>query len=141
MSIAPHVRRPFILFVDDDLGLRKQVTAHLGSLGLEIVTVGDGDVVLPALRQRKPDLVCIDLTLPRTSGFEICELIRMEPELTDLMILLTGDRASLEARAFSYEAGANSYLSKPYTLAQLALEVQRLLATPDDEGELSLRTA
>src|SRR6476659_4584424 len=101
MSIAPLAARPrpFILFVDDDLGLRRQVTSHLSTHNLEVVALGDGEVALVTLRQRRPNLVCIDLSLPRSSGFEICEQIRTDPELADLVILMTGDRASLDARA------------------------------------------
>jgi two-component system, OmpR family, phosphate regulon response regulator PhoB len=139
---VPASTRPLIMFVDDDPSLRRQVTSHLAKVGFEVVAVGDGDVALFTLRQRRPDLVCLNLTLPRMSGYEVCEQIRIEPELEGLLVLMTSERASLEACAYSYEAGANAYLSKPYSLDRLAKEVRRLLEpAPDDGTELALRLA
>jgi DNA-binding response OmpR family regulator len=131
-----------VLFVDDEPVLRKNVIAHLTSLGMEVVAVGDGDAALDALRERTPDLVCLDVDLPRISGYEVCEAIRSDPALDGVVVLMTCRRVSLEARAFSYEAGANAYLGKPYTMDRLAKEVRRLLEpAPDDGAELSLKLA
>jgi DNA-binding response OmpR family regulator len=135
-------RRRLVMFVDDEPSLRKNVTSHLTSLGMDVVAVGDGDAALEALRERRPDLVCLDVNLPRISGYEVCEQIRSDPALDDVVVLMTSQRVSLEARAYSYEAGANAYLSKPYTMAALAKEVRRLLEpAPDDDAELSLKLA
>jgi DNA-binding response OmpR family regulator len=134
-------RRRLVLFVDDEPVLRKNVTAHLASLGMDVVAVGDGDAALQTLREQRPDLVCLDVDLPRISGYEVCEAIRSEPALEGLVVLMTC-RRSLEARAYSYEAGANAYLGKPYTMDRLAKEVRRLLEpAPDDGAELSLKLA
>ena len=139
---VPASARPFVMFVDGDPALRKQVTSHLWDAGLEVIAVGDGEVALFTMRQRRPELICLDVILPRMSGYEVCEHIRADSELDRLSVLLTSDRASLEARAYSYEAGANGYLSKPYSLDRLAREVRRLLEPQrDDETELSLRLA
>jgi DNA-binding response OmpR family regulator len=131
-----------VLFVDDEPSLQKQVTSHFAKLGLEVVALGDGDAALSALRERRPDLVCLDLYLPRMSGYEVCEQIRNDPAFDGLAVLMTSSRASIEARAYSYEAGANAYLGKPYSLDQLAREVRRLLdPKPGDTGRLSLKLA
>jgi DNA-binding response OmpR family regulator len=135
-------RRRLVMFVDDEPSLRKTVTAHLTRLGMEVVAVGDGDSALQSMRERPPDLVCLDVKLPRISGYEVCEQIRSDRALDDVVVLMTSQRKSLEARAYSYEAGANAYLGKPYTMDQLAREVRRLLEpAPDDGAELSLRLA
>jgi DNA-binding response OmpR family regulator len=135
-------RRRLVLFVDDEPVLRKNVTAHLTSLGMDVVAVGDGDAALETLRDQRPDLVCLDVDLPRISGYEVCEAIRSDPALDGVVVLMTCRRISLEARAYSYEAGANAYLGKPYTMDRLAKEVRRLLEpAPDDGAELSLKLA
>jgi two-component system chemotaxis response regulator CheY len=135
-------RRRLVMFVDDEPSLRKNVTSHLTSLGMDVVAVADGDSALLALSERRPDLVCLDVSLPRISGYEVCEQIRSDPSLDHVIVLMTSQRVSLEARAYSYEAGANAYLSKPYTMHQLAKEVRRLLEpAPDDDAELSLKLA
>ncbi len=127
-------RRRLVLLVDDEPSLCKQVSEHLMNLGFEVNTVTNGDDALSALRERRPDLLCLDLSLPRTSGYEVCEQIRNDPDLKDLVVLMTSERASIEARAYSFEAGADAYLNKPYTLDELAGEVQRLLNGPVPTG-------
>jgi DNA-binding response OmpR family regulator len=135
-------RHRIVMFIDGEPSLRKNVTSHLSELGLEVVAVGDGDGALAALRERRPDIVCIDVNLPRMSGYEVCEQIRSDPQLAGLPVLMTCDRASPEARAHSYEAGADVHLGKPYSLARLAKEVLRLLErAPDNEAEYWLKLA
>ena len=122
--------RRIALVVEDDPSQRKQVTEHLTHLGLEVISVADGDAALSYVRERRPDLLCLDLSLPHISGYEVCEQIRTDPELQDLAVIMTSERASLEERAHSYEAGADAYLSKPFSLDKLAKEVARLLDRP-----------
>jgi len=127
-------RRRRVLLVEDEPTIRKHVADHLTTLGFEVTTVNDGDDALLALRRQRPDLLCLDLNLPRMSGYEVCEQIRSDPDLKDLVILMTSERASLEVCAYSYEAGADAYLNKPYTLDELAGEVERLLNGPAPTG-------
>jgi DNA-binding response OmpR family regulator len=132
-------RRRFVLLVEDEPSLRRHAAQHLTRLGLEVVEVNDGDDALSAMRERRPDLLLLDLNLPRISGYEVCEQVRSDPQLKDLIVLVTSERESLEARAHSFEAGADAYLGKPYSLRQLAKEVHRLLdgvppATATGEG-------
>jgi DNA-binding response OmpR family regulator len=122
--------RRVALVVEDDPSQRRQVTEHLTRLGMDVIAVADGDAALSCIRERRPDLLCLDLSLPRISGYEVCEQIRNDPELQDLAVIMTSERASLEERAHSYEAGADAYLSKPHSLDKLAKEVWRLLDRP-----------
>jgi DNA-binding response OmpR family regulator len=114
--------------VEDEPTQRKQIIDHLTRLGLDVVAVGDGIAALECIRERRPFLVCIDLSLPHICGYEVCERIRAEPELEDVAIIITSGRASLEERAHSYEAGADAYLSKPHSFDKVAKEVERLIA-------------
>src|SRR5258708_5725063 len=122
--------RRLVLVVEDEPSQRKHVTEHLNRLGLEVIAVADGYAALSCIRERRPDLLCVDVSLPHISGYEVCEQIRTDPELRDLAVIMTSERASLEERAHSYEAGANAYLSKPYSLDKVAKEVNRLLDRP-----------
>ena len=133
--LSPFAERQKVLLVEDEPSLKKQVAAHLTHVGFDVVAVADGDAALTALRDRKPHLVFLDLNLPRISGYEVCEQIRTDPEMRELLVLMTSERLNLEARAHSYEAGADSYLGKPYTLDELTREVRRLLdASPGSYG-------
>jgi DNA-binding response OmpR family regulator len=82
------------------------------------------------MRERHPDLLCIDVNLPSVSGFDLCEHIRGDANLADVAILMMSASVLLEARAYSFEAGADGYLRKPYTLNQLTTEIMRLLDGP-----------
>jgi two-component system phosphate regulon response regulator PhoB len=120
-------RRGLIVIVEDDETLRELTVEHLESVGFEVVAVANGDAGLEVVRARHPDLLCIDLNLPSVSGFDLCEHIRADPSLNDVTILMMSASVQLEARAFSFEAGADGYLRKPYSLDQLTVEINRLL--------------
>jgi DNA-binding response OmpR family regulator len=120
-------KRRTALVVEDEPSVRKRMTDHLTQLGFEVLAVSDGDAALSVLQERRPDLICLDLCLPRISGYEVCERVREDPALQDLVVIMTSERASLEERAHSYEAGADAYLGQPYSFDKLAREVEKLL--------------
>jgi DNA-binding response OmpR family regulator len=99
----------------------------LRGVGFEVTAFANGDAALKLHREHRPDLFCLDLNLPSVSGFDLCESIRSDPQLKDVAILMTSASAQLEARAYSFEAGADAYLRKPYTLDELTGEITRLL--------------
>ncbi|HEY3593933.1 MAG TPA: response regulator [Polyangiaceae bacterium] len=123
-------KRGFLVVVEDDSTLRELITEHLESIGFEVAAVANGDAAMEIVRNRHPDLLCIDLNLPSVSGFDLCEHIRADSTLNDVAILMMSASVQLEARAFSFEAGADGYLRKPYKLEQLTAEVTRLLNGP-----------
>jgi DNA-binding response OmpR family regulator len=118
-----------VLVVEDDPTLLQTVSKHLTKRGLEVQATKDSETALRAIGDRVPDLVCVDLHLPRESGYEVCETIRNVLKLKDLPILLMGDSNSPEARAFAEEAGADRYLTKPFSLSQLDAMIDPLLRT------------
>jgi DNA-binding response OmpR family regulator len=77
-----------------------------------------------------PHLVCLDLTLPRESGYELCEYMRKEPRLRLVPILVTSDRSSPEDMAHAEYVGANAFLKKPFTPEKLLKYVITLLDGP-----------
>ena len=116
-----------ILVVEDEPTLRHAVHKHLVQRGFDVEEASDSQSALRAMRALVPDLVCVDLHLPRESGYEVCEMIRNELELRELPIVLMGKEGSPEARAFAEEAGADRYLLKPFSLSQLDEQVDMLL--------------
>jgi DNA-binding response OmpR family regulator len=128
------VRRVAVV-VEDDPSQRKLLTEHLTRLGLDVIAVSDGHTALSSVRELHPDLLCLDVSLPHISGYEVCEQVRADLELQNLAVIMTSERASLEERAHSYEAGADAYLSKPHSFDKLAKEVNRLLPRQDEQGE------
>jgi DNA-binding response OmpR family regulator len=119
------------LLVEDLPFLRDQVRAHLAADGFEVIATSDYQGAIRALRSCTPALVCLDLTLPRESGYELCEHIRQDPRLARVPILVMSDRGSPEDMAHAEHVGANAYLKKPFTRARLTKYVSALLYNPN----------
>ncbi len=128
-------RRRQVLLVLDDPSLRRSVRRHLAGMGFDVAEAVDGESAHACVVERVPDLICLDLTLPTSSGYEVCEAFRKNPRLDDVPILMMSDRTSIEDRAYAYEAGADGYLTVPFSADELSLEVMRLL----QEGRLGAR--
>jgi DNA-binding response OmpR family regulator len=126
---VPRDGNPTILVVEDDPSLQQTVRKYLERLGFTVQTALDGESVVEILNERVPDLICLDLILPRRSGFEVCELVRRDLRLDVPILVMNGRRSALD-RAQAYEAGADGYLLKPFLLEDLAREVERLLDGP-----------
>ena len=130
--------RRLILVVEDEPEIRSLVAEHLIAAGYDVCLASDGETALRLVRERHPGLVCLDLNLPRISGYDVCEQIRTDPAANDIAILMTSARNSLDIKVFSLEAGADAYLVKPYPLQRLTDEIEELFelrasnATPSE---------
>jgi CheY-like chemotaxis protein len=91
----------------------------LTSQDFRVETAADYLGAVKFMETRIPALVCLDLTLPRESGFELCEHMQREPRLRFVPILVMSDRASPEDMAHAEHVGANAFLKKPYTREKL----------------------
>ena len=119
--------RQTALLVEDDSVIRKLVKMYLEHMGLLVVEAADGRSALRLLAEMAPDLACLDLVLPESSGYEVCELIRSSPAMRDIPILVMSGRALPEDRAHAVEIGASAYLIKPFTRAEFTNQVDMLL--------------
>ena len=127
MAPALKAKKRRILVVEDDPSLKETLRKHLVRRGYDVEVCGDSETALRLIATHKPDLVCLDLNLPRESGYEVCEMLRKRLETRELPIVMMSDRTSPEDRAHAEEAGANAYLTKPVTLAELTRQVSTLL--------------
>jgi PAS domain S-box-containing protein len=114
--------RPHVLLADDNADMRDYVRRLLGQR-YEVTTVGDGRQALESLRARRPDLVLSDVMMPVMDGFRLLEAIRADPALRDLPVILLSARAGEEARAEGMDAGADDYLTKPFSARELLARV------------------
>jgi DNA-binding response OmpR family regulator len=117
-----------VMAVVAEPALKLLVQRQLKSLDFEVVVATDAEAAIHQLETRKPHLVCIDLLLPRDSGYEVCEFIRSTPRLFDVPILVMSERASAADRAYAEEAGADGFLPKPFSLNQFNEQVRALMA-------------
>ena len=120
-----------VLLVEDDPSLRDPLCRHLGHLKFEVVTAIDLESARKHLQERAPSLVCLDLTLPRGSGYDLCEHVRAQPRLAHIPILVMSDRGTPEVMSHAEHVGANAFLRKPFTLERFEKYVLTLLEGPN----------
>src|SRR5271170_2833535 len=119
-----------ILFVNDHPGEAETIHRHLTGEGFTVEIATDYQSAVRLLGPRVPSLVCLDLMLPRESGYELCEYIRSQQRLAWLPILVMSERGSPEEMAHAEELGANAYLKKPFSRERLLKYLGALLDGP-----------
>ena len=119
--------RKTVLLVEDHPSLRSNLRRSLERLGFDILEAADGRTALHRLESCTPELVCLDLVLPESSGYEICELIRNSPRLRHTMVLVMSRHSFPEDRARAVEVGANDFLAKPFSTREFCAHVEVLM--------------
>ncbi|MDP2275803.1 MAG: response regulator [Archangium sp.] len=116
-----------VLVVDDDPEIRKLLVTALDRMGFTVSQAADGKTAMKRLDERRPSLLCIDLMLPESSGYDVCEHVKKTPTLNGLPILMVSARTMPEDRAQAEELGVRVYLSKPFTQTELKTAVAQAL--------------
>jgi DNA-binding response OmpR family regulator len=123
-----------VLVVDDEPTLRETLAEALEQDGLRVVTAADGGEALELFRAESPDLLLLDLMLPRISGIEVCRIVRRESSLP--IIMLTAKDGEID-KVVGLELGADDYVTKPFSLRELMARIRgqlrRLDAAADPE--------
>jgi two-component system alkaline phosphatase synthesis response regulator PhoP len=120
--------RTHVLVVDDEqdiAGLIKHGLEKAGDIEVEIVGTGDG--ALKAVNDRTPDLIVLDLNLPVLSGLEVCRILRSRTSTATVPIIMLTARTSESDRVTGLEVGADDYITKPFSLRELAARVRAVL--------------
>jgi len=119
--------RPIILTVDDEHDVTELIGLHLVRAGFEVETADTGRSALERIRQRRPNLVILDLMLPDIDGFGVCEILRRHPDTATLPIIILSAWTSPDSRHLGLDLGALDYLTKPFSPREVVARVQRLL--------------
>lgn len=125
-----------ILIADDHPEGAELIEAYLDGTGWEVRTVGDGDATMKAVHEWKPDVLLLDIMMPKLSGFEVCKRLRADSNTRDLPILMITalDQPSDVDRAV--EAGTNDFLTKPINKTDLVMRVKALLQSRRQSTDL-----
>ncbi len=113
-----------ILVVDDEVTLVETISFQLIRQGFSVITASDGEMALEQARSQKPDLIILDIMLPKLDGFEVCRLVRQEMNTPILMLTARDDEID---RVVGLEVGADDYLTKPFSMRELLARVKALL--------------
>jgi response regulator RpfG family c-di-GMP phosphodiesterase len=136
---TPEQRPPTVLVVDDDARVVELLQITLGGRGYRVLTAHDGEEALEAVGASHPDFVVLDVRIPRRSGFDVCETLRKQPENKNLPIILISGNAATESRLQGLRAGADDYLTKPFSPRELLLKMQRILERNRDRDVLAMK--
>lgn len=119
--------RTTVMVVDDHAELRAHLRVHLAS-AYRVLEAADGLAALTLARERLPDLIVADVSMPGLDGYGLCAEIRRDPDLEGVPVILLTARAGLEDRLEGLRAAADDYLTKPFDAAELLLRVGNLIA-------------
>jgi chemosensory pili system protein ChpA (sensor histidine kinase/response regulator) len=120
-------RQPLVMVVDDSITMRKVTSRVLDNHSIEVMTAQDGIDAIEQLHDRVPDLMLLDIEMPRMDGYELLEHIRADARLRHVPIVMITSRAGQKHRTKARKAGANAYLTKPYQEAELVEQVSEML--------------
>lgn len=123
-----------ILIADDEPNIVLSLEFLMRRAGYQVEKVGDGDAALEAVRRAPPDLVLLDVMMPRRDGFEVCQEIRRDPALAGVRIAMLTAKGREVEREKGLALGADSYITKPFATQEVLDTVRSLL-----EGEEAAR--
>ena len=121
---AGHIEGARVLVVDDDPLLVRLVRTHLDKAGYKVLTAADGDEALEVASNELPDLVVLDLMLPKLDGYEVCRRIR---EFSMVPVVMLTARGEPVDRLRGFEMGADDFVSKPFVPAELLARIRAVL--------------
>lgn len=117
-----------IIFIEDEPALQKALTAVLNNAGYEMVSALDGEIGLELIKKEKPDLVLLDLILPKMDGFQVLETIRKDPETARLPVMILSNLEENSDINRALELGATTYLLKTnYRLEDVVKKIADVL--------------
>ena len=113
-----------ILIADDEPTLVSTLQYNLEREGYSVVIATDGEAAVAAARERHPDLIVLDIMMPRLNGLEVCRILRREMHVPIVILSARGDERD---RAAGVEAGADDYVTKPFSMGELIARIGLLL--------------
>jgi DNA-binding response OmpR family regulator len=123
-----------ILVVDDEPHLVRSLSFILAKEGYQVITASDGEEALGKIADHQPDLMFLDIMMPRKNGYEVCETIRRIPELNSLYIIMLSAKGWDIDRAKATDVGANEFMSKPFSPLEIVSRVKKALQPAANAG-------
>jgi chemosensory pili system protein ChpA (sensor histidine kinase/response regulator) len=126
-EVKEESRQPLVMVVDDSITMRKVTSRVLDNHSIEVMAAQDGVDAIEQLHDRVPDLMLLDIEMPRMDGYELLEHVRADSRLRHVPVIMITSRAGQKHRKKARAAGANDYLTKPYQETELVEKVSEVL--------------
>jgi len=124
---SQHQRAPVVMVVDDNQQNRELLQAYLEDVDCETVPAGDGPEALNILTKDAPDLILLDVMMPRMSGFEVCRRIKNDPKTADIPVIMVTALNEFGDIERGIDSGTDDFLSKPVNKLELLTRVKTML--------------
>lgn len=135
-AVEPDLSDSTVLIVDDNQQNRELLQAYLEVLPCRIITAGDGLEALAMIEQQAPDLILLDVMMPRMSGFEVCQKLKTDPQTRAIPIIMVTALNELGDIERGVESGTDDFLTKPVNKLELVTRVKSLLRVRHLKREL-----
>jgi DNA-binding response OmpR family regulator len=117
-----------VLIADDEQNIVISLEFLLKREGFEVLVAGDGDAALQMVAEHHPDLVLLDVMMPKRNGYEVCQRMRERPEWRDIKIVMLSAKGREVEVSKGVSVGADLYVTKPFSNAELVAQINALLA-------------
>ncbi len=117
-----------ILIVDDEKNIAISVDYLLRREGYTVSVAHDGEEGLRLIREQRPDLVLLDIMMPKLDGFQVCQIVRQDPALAGVRIVMLTAKGRDAEREKGLTLGADAYITKPFSTRELVSQIKALLA-------------
>ncbi|HIE25849.1 TPA: response regulator [Candidatus Poribacteria bacterium] len=122
---------PQILLVDDEPNFVKTVEFFLKANGYQVIVATDGQEALQKVEMFKPDLILLDIMMPKMDGLEVCQKLKSSENTLSIPVLMVTAKSQREDVTKAAQSGANSYIVKPFNLVDLVNKIHSMLKNPD----------
>ena len=118
-----------ILVVDDEVQLAEAVKMRLEANDYDVILAHDGQTALNLARKTSPDLVILDIMLPKLDGYKVCRMLKFDEKYKHISILMLTAKAQEQDRELGFEVGADAYIVKPFESHDLVEKVKELIGS------------
>ncbi len=119
-----------VLVVDDEPSILLSLEFLMEQEGYVVHTATDGDEALTAIQEQLPDLILLDVMMPKRDGFEVCQVIRTNPEWKEIKIIMLTAKGREVDQEKGLALGADDYVTKPFATQELVIKVRTILENP-----------
>ena len=116
-----------ILVVDDEIYIVHILDFSLGMEGYEVVTALDGEQAIEKARSEKPDLIVLDIMMPKLDGYETCKILKGDKDTRDIPVILLSAKGRNVDQKVGFEVGADDYITKPFSPRKLVERINSIL--------------